>query len=140
MNRKPYPSDLTDAEWNILEPLIPPAKPGGHPRTTKIREVLNAIFYLVRNGCAWRALPHDFPCWSTVWTYFRTWRLAGLWETIHTTLREAVRVSEGREPAPVQPFLRVNRSRLASKEESGAMMVLRSSADASAIWSWIPLD
>jgi putative transposase len=97
MNRKPYPSDLTDAEWNILEPLIPPAKPGGHPRTTKMREVLNAIFYLVRNGCAWRALPHDFPCWSPVWTYFRTWRQTGVWEAMHTALREAVRVSQGRE-------------------------------------------
>ena len=73
MNRKPYPSDLTDAEWSILEPLIPPAKSGGHPRTTNMREVVNAIFYLVRSGCAWRALPHDFPSWSTVWTYFRTW-------------------------------------------------------------------
>ena len=60
MNRKPYPSDLTDAEWSILEPLIPPAKPGGHPRTTNMRAVVNAIFYLVHNGCAWRALPHGY--------------------------------------------------------------------------------
>ena len=100
MNRQPYPSDLTDAEWSILEPLIPPAKPGGHPRTTNMREVLNAIFYLVRNGCGWRALPHDFPNWSTVWTYFRNWRLTGVWETIHTTLREAVRTKQGREVTP----------------------------------------
>ena len=61
MIRKPYPSDLTDAEWSILEPLIPPAKPGGHPRTQNMREILNAILYLVRGGCSWRALPHDFP-------------------------------------------------------------------------------
>jgi putative transposase len=100
MNRKSYPSDLTDAEWSILEPLIPPAKPGGHPRTTNMREVLNAIFYLVRNGCGWRALPHDFPNWSTVWTYFRNWRLTGVWETIHTTLREAIRTNQGREVTP----------------------------------------
>jgi transposase len=100
MNRKPYPSDLTDAQWSILEPLIPPAKPGGHPRTANMREVLNAIFYLVRSGCAWRALPHDFPSWSTVWTYFRNWRLTGVWERIHTTLREAVRTNQGREATP----------------------------------------
>ena len=61
MKRKPYPSDLTDAEWSILEPLIPFAKFGGHPRTTNMREVVDAILYLVRGGCAWRALPHDFP-------------------------------------------------------------------------------
>jgi putative transposase len=86
MKRKPYPSDLTDAEWSILEPLIHPAKSGGHPRTTTMREVLNAILYLVRGGCAWRALPHDFACWSTVWTYFRNWRLTGVWERMHTAL------------------------------------------------------
>lgn len=105
MNRKSYPSDLTDAEWSILEPLIPPAKSGGHPRTQNMREIVNAIFYLVRSGCAWRALPHDFPCWPTVWTYFRNWRLTGVWETMHTTLREAVRTSLGREATPSAAIL-----------------------------------
>lgn len=105
MNRKPYSSDLTDAEWSILEPLLPPAKPGGHRRTTNMREILNAIFYLVRNGCAWRALPHDLPCWSTVWTYFRNWRLTGVWETMHRALREAVRVTQGRESTPSAAIL-----------------------------------
>jgi transposase len=105
MNRKPYPSDLTDAQWSILEPLIPPAKAGGHPRTVNMREVVNAIFYLVRGGCSWRALPHDFPCWSTVWTYFRNWRLRGVWERIHTALREAVRTNQGREATPSAAIL-----------------------------------
>lgn len=77
-NRPPstrsYPSDLTDQEWSILEPLLPPAKPGGRPRTTEIRAVINAILYLDRTGGQWRALPHDFPPWSTVWSYFRTWQ------------------------------------------------------------------
>src|SRR5881275_3438206 len=68
MQRRSYPSDVTDNQWEILEPLIPPAKPGGHPRTTDMREVLNAILYLDRTGGQWRALPHDFPPWSTVWT------------------------------------------------------------------------
>ena len=95
-----YPSDLTEQEWEILEPLIPPAKPGGHPRTTDMREVINAILYLDRTGGQWRALPHDFPPWSTVWSYFRKWRNDGTWKRIHTTLREQVRVKQGREPTP----------------------------------------
>lgn len=102
--RKPssrcYPSDLTNQEWAILEPLIPPARGGGRPRTTDMREVLNAIFYVDRTGCQWRALPHDFPTWSTVWSYFRTWRKDGTWQRMHTTLRERVRVKQGREPTP----------------------------------------
>jgi transposase len=71
MRRRDYPSDVADAEWKILEPLIPPAKEGGRPRTTDLREVLNAIFFVDRTGCQWRALPHDFPPWSTAWSYFR---------------------------------------------------------------------
>ena len=100
MRRRDYPSDLSDEEWAILEPLIPPAKPGGRPRTTDMREVMNALFYLDRTGAQWRALPHDFPPWSTVWSYFRIWRNDGTWERIHTTLREQVRVKQGREPTP----------------------------------------
>ena len=95
-----YPSDLTDQEWAILEPLIPPAKEGGRPRTTDMRDVLNALFYVDRTGCQWRALPHDFPPWSTVWSYFRTWRNEGTWQHMHTILREQVRVKQGREPTP----------------------------------------
>ena len=105
MNRQSYPSDLTDAQWSILESLIPPAKSGGHPRTVNMREVVNAILYLVRGGCAWRALPHDLPCWSTVWTYFRNWRLTGVWERMHTALREAVRTTQGRETIPSAAIL-----------------------------------
>jgi putative transposase len=100
MRRAHYPSDLTDQQWAILEPLVPPAKPGGHPRTTDMREVINAILYLDRTGGQWRALPHDFPPWSTVWTYFRTWRNDGTWLRIHTTLRERTRLKQGRELTP----------------------------------------
>jgi putative transposase len=100
MRRRAYPSDLTDQEWAILEPLIPKALPGGRPRTTNMREVLNALFYLDRTGAQWRALPHDFPPWSTVWSHFRKWRDDGTWERMHTTLREQVRVKQGREPTP----------------------------------------
>ena len=100
MRRARSPSDVNDPQWAILEPLIPQASPGGHPRTTDIREVINAILYLDRTGGQWRALPHDFPPWSTVWTSFRTWRNHGAWQRIHTTLREQTRVKQGREPTP----------------------------------------
>ncbi len=100
MQRRSYPSDVSDNEWRILEPLIPPAKPGGHPRTTEMREVVNAILYLDRTGSQWRALPHEFPPWSTVWGYFRTWRNAGIWKRMHTALREWVRQKQGRQPTP----------------------------------------
>jgi putative transposase len=95
-----YPTDPSDAEWAILEPLIPPAKPGGRPRTRSLRVILNGIFYLLRSGCAWRLLPRDFGPWSTVHHYFRRWRLDGTWERIHTLLRERLRVRLGRDPQP----------------------------------------
>ena len=95
-----YPSDLTDRHWAILAPLLPPAKPGGRARTTNLRAVINAILYLDRTGGQWRAWPHDFPPWSTVWGYFRTWRNDGTWERLHTTLREQTRVKQGRQPTP----------------------------------------
>jgi putative transposase len=98
--RVAYPSDLTDAQWQLLEPLIPPAKSGGRPRTANLREVLNAICYLSRSGCAWRALPHDFPPWSTVYEYFRAWRIDGTWQSIADALRVQVRIKAGRDPTP----------------------------------------
>ena len=100
MNRKPYPSDLTDAQWEELAPLIPPAKPGGHPRTVNMREVINSILYVLRSGCTWRMMPHDLLPWSTAWGYFRRWRKDGTWQRIHDGLRPRVREAEGREPTP----------------------------------------
>lgn len=97
--RKPYPSDLTDAQWAIIKPLIP--SPGvGRPRTNDLREILNAIFYLNRSGCQWDMLPHDLPAKSTVYDYFAQWRDDGTWQKIMDALRRAVRQSKGREPAP----------------------------------------
>ena len=98
MERRGYPGDLSEQEWAILEPLIPSAKPGGRPRTTDMREVLNAILYLDRTGGQWRALPHDFPPWSTVWKDDCKWRNDGTWKRIHTALREKTRMKQGREP------------------------------------------
>src|SRR5262245_14275914 len=100
MTRKLYPSDVTDAQWALLEPLIPEARPGGRPRKVDMRAVVNAIFYRNRNGCTWRALPHDLPPWKTVYNYFRWWQWDGTWDKILATLRPQVRVAAGREPTP----------------------------------------
>jgi transposase len=95
-----YPSDLSDAEWAILEPLIPPEKPGGRPREVDMRAVLNGIFYVLRAGCAWRMIPREYPPKSTVSAYFACFRNEGVWEQIMTTLRERCRVEAGREATP----------------------------------------
>lgn len=100
MKRKPYPSDLKDREWEILEPLIPPAKPGGRPRTTVMREVLNAINYRLRTGCSWQMLPHEFPPHQTVYDYFRQWSRDGTWQALNDRLRCDLRVAVGRDPEP----------------------------------------
>lgn len=105
MSRKAYPTDLTDAQWAELAPLLPPAKPGGHPRTVDLREVINAILYVPRSGCPWRMVPHDLPPWGTAWWYFREWRRNGTWERIHEALRPKVREAEGREPTPSAAIL-----------------------------------
>jgi putative transposase len=95
-----YPSDLSDAEWQLLEPLLPAPKATGRPRHWDLRLLLNGIFYLVRSGCAWRLLPSEYPPWSTVHRYYRRFRRDGTWEQIHTQLREQVRVATGREATP----------------------------------------
>jgi putative transposase len=98
--RKPYVSDLTDDQWMILEPLIPPAEPGGRRRSIDIREVLNTLLYLNRSGCQWDMLPHDLLPKSTVFGYFARWRDDGTWQAILDALRARVRQSVGREPSP----------------------------------------
>jgi transposase len=100
MKRKAYPSDLTDAQWAILAPFIPPAKPGGAPRRVVMREVLNAILYVLHTGCPWYALPHDFPAWQPVYWYFRKFVIEDDWRRINDELRRLVRVQEDREPEP----------------------------------------
>ena len=97
--RKPYPSDMTDAQWEIIEPLIP-VSALGRPRDVEMREVLNAIFYQARSGCQWDMLPHDFPPKSTVFAYFKQWRDDGTWQSLLDALRRKVRVAAGREPSP----------------------------------------
>ena len=100
MNRKPYPSDLTDLQWALIAPMIPPEKWGGRTREVDMREVVNGILYLSRTGCQWRAIPHDLPNWSTIRFYYDRFRRDGTWEKLHDSLREQVRVEAGRDPTP----------------------------------------
>lgn len=100
MARIAYPSDLTDAQWRLIEKRIPPAKPGGRHRSVDVREVMNGILYLVRTGCSWRQLPHDFPPWGTVHYYYWSFRQQGIWQEIHDALRSKVRVAAGRKVSP----------------------------------------
>src|ERR687894_350766 len=98
--RKAYQSDLSDAEWSCLEYYLPAPKADGRPRLHSLREILDAIFYVLKSGCAWRLLPHDFPPWKPAYHYFRLWRLDGTWERMHAGLRKRVRVRLERNPQP----------------------------------------
>jgi transposase len=103
--RKRYPTDLTDREWVILEPLVPAPKPGGRPAAHTRRELVNAIRYVLRGGDSWRMMPHDLPPWQTAYYYFRRWSDDGTWEALHRILRERLRVQLGREPTPSAAIL-----------------------------------
>lgn len=104
--RVPYPSDLSDKEWNIIKPHIPnPQTNRGRKRVHSYREILNAIFYLLRCCCAWRMLPHEYPHWKTVYHYFRLWRILGIWEHINNVLRTQLRILSGRKPEPSAAIL-----------------------------------
>ena len=100
MRQEPYPSDLTDAQWAQLEPLLPPPATRGRKRSVDLREIMNALFYLDKTGCQWRALPRDCPKWHTVESYYRRWRLAGVWQRVHDKLRDKVRLHIGRAVSP----------------------------------------
>jgi putative transposase len=105
MSYQLYPSDLTDREWEYIKRLIPAAKPGGRRRQTDMRLTVNAIFYINRTGSQWRYLPREYPPWQTVYGYFRTWRITGVWEQIHDHLRDLVREKEGRERQPTAAII-----------------------------------
>jgi transposase len=103
--RKAYPTDISDEQWALLEPLIPAAKSGGRPRSVDMREVINALLYILSAGCAWRLLPHDLPPWGTVYSYFRRWNQEQVWVEINDQLRQWVRISEPREQTPSAAIL-----------------------------------
>jgi transposase len=102
---KDYPSNLTRDQYDLLSDLLPEAKPGGRPREVDLREILNAMMYLLVEGCRWRALPGDFPPWQTVYTYFRNWRKDGTWIIIHDHLHEWTRIEQDRHPQPSEAVI-----------------------------------
>ena len=125
MDRQAYPSDLSDAEWRQLEPLLPAPKPGGRPIKYPRREVINAIMYVLRSGCPWRMLPHDLPPWRTAFHYFRTWRKDGTWERVHEAVRERVRASDGRQTSPSAATIDSQSVKTTEKGGLAAMMQAR---------------
>ena len=129
MNKKRYPTDLTDQEWALLEPLLPPAKAGGRHRSIETREVANAIFYLLRTGCSWRMLPQDFPKWETVYTYFRDWKNDGTWQKANDILRRKLRIQEGRDEEASAGILDSQSAKTAEKGDLVVLMRVRRSMD-----------
>ena len=97
---KLYDTDLTDAAWSLIAPILPAARTGGRPRKTNLRAVLNAIFYLLRTGCQWRLLPREFPSWNTVYYYFRSWKNDGVWTCLQRSMYQQVRRQAGRAICP----------------------------------------
>lgn len=130
--RQAYPSDMTDREWWLLEALIPPAKSGGRPRKYAMREIVNAMRYVLRSGCSWRMLPHEFPPYRIVFHYFRTWRQDGTWERIHSYLRTSMRQQQGRDEQASAGIIDSQSVKTTEKGGSKALTVTNGSKDANA--------
>lgn len=127
--RPAYPSDLTDKQWMKIEALLPQPKSdsqiGGRPRTTDIREVVNACMYLARSGCAWRMLPHDLPDWKIVHHYFDAWKKDGTWERLHDALRADVRIKAGKHPFPSAGIMDAQSVQTTKKGDFVALMPVK---------------
>ena len=138
--RKPYPTDLSDAQWSRLRSYLPTPKAQGRPRTHSLRDVLDAIFYVLKSGCHWRLLPHDFPPWSTVYYHFRKLRLSGAWGLIYRALRGAARNTEYAKTPMHRRQLWIPRALRPPRRvpDPTAMTPTRTSKGASATSWWIP--
>jgi putative transposase len=121
MIRKAYPSDVTNEEWEILERLLPSVQATGRPRQVDLREIMNGIFYVLRSGCSWRAMLHDLPPWQTVYNYFQHWQRLGLWQKIHTQLRQKVRKSLEKTDKPTAAI--IDSQSVKTAEKRGKYMV-----------------
>ena len=117
-----YPTDLTDEQWQAISRLVPPAKPGGRPRSVDMRQVLNGLFYLGRTGCAWRMLPKEYPPKDTVYYYFKTFRKDGTWERIHDLMRRRVRLKHEKPQQPSAAILDSQSVKTTEKRGSAAAM------------------
>ena len=133
MERASYPSDLSDAEWNMLKAYIPEPKSGGRPAKHDRREIVNAIAYLVEAGCSWRMLPHDLPPWKTVYDYFTQWRKSGIWVQVNEALRTRLRITAGREAQPSAAIIDSQSVKTTQKGGLVAMTPGKKSRDANAI-------
>ncbi len=135
--RSAYPTDLSDVEWSYLEPYLPAPKTVGRPKIHHTRKVLDAIFYVLKSGCAWRLLPRDFPPWKTVHHYFRTWCIDGTWEKLHAALRERLRARIGRNTEPSAGIVDSQSVKTTGVGGERGTMAARRSRKESAICSWI---
>ena len=131
--RTTYLTDLTDAQWQLIEPLVPAAKAGGRPAKYERREIVNALFYVTKNGCTWRNLPHDLPPWSLVHYYFWHWKRDGTWQNLHDQLRQQMRTKLGRDPQPTAAVLDSQSVKTTEKGGRAATMATRKSSGASVI-------
>lgn len=121
--RKSYPTDLSNAEWDLIKDQVPPPKPGGRPPDYERREIVNAIRYVIRSGCAWRLLPHDLPPWQITYHYFWEWRRQGVWESIHDKLRGDLREKLGRNREPSAAIL--DSQSVKTTEKGGPTVTMR---------------
>lgn len=134
--RQPYPTDLTHAEWAQVSRFIPAPKPGGRPAKYARREIVNALLYVARTGCQWRALPHDLPPWATVYWYFRNWKKDGTLDRMMAALRGDLRAAEGRRRQPSAAIIDSQSTRTTEKGGPGVTTAARRSPGASGTSWW----
>jgi putative transposase len=124
-NERVYPTDMSDAQWQIIRPLLSPSPPIGTDRAVDMRKIVNGIFYLNRTGCQWRMLPKEYEHWNTTFGYYNRWRKDGTWQRIHDALREEVRRQDSREPSPSAAIIDSQSVKTTEKRGRAATMLAR---------------